>query len=399
MKKKKKNKRIFLDYASITPIDRRVSMEMERAQKTTFANPSALYQEALTAKDFVEKGRKKIADILHAQKSEIVFTGGGTESNNLALFGLFEDFQRFDLKNSKCRTLGNKPHIITTKIEHPAILEVCREIERRGGQITYLPVDSDGLVSLKKIRESIKKNTILITISYANNEIGVIQPIKDIAKIVKNYRQNNKTNFPYFHTDACQAGLYLSLDVLKLGVDLMTLDGIKIYGPRSSGILYIKSGIKILPIVFGGGQEGGLRSGTENVSAVVGLSKAFEIAEKMKIKESSRLIELRNYAIENIIKIFPKSTLNGSRENRLPNNINICFPGLDAEYAVIRLDVAGIAISYSSSCQTLKDNFSYVIHELGKKNCMSSSLRITLGRETMKKDIDILVNLLKKIVV
>src|SRR3989338_2968111 len=140
-------------------------MEMERAQKTTFANPSALYQEALTAKDFVEKGRKKIADILHAQKSEIVFTGGGTESNNLALFGLFEDFQRFDLKNSKCRTLGNKPHIITTKIEHPAILEVCREIERRGGQITYLPVDSDGLVSLKKIRESIKKNTILITIS------------------------------------------------------------------------------------------------------------------------------------------------------------------------------------------------------------------------------------------
>ena len=227
----------------------------------------------------------------------------------------------------------------------------------------------------------------------------MIQPIKDIAKIVKNYRQNNKTNFPYFHTDACQAGLYLSLDVLKLGVDLMTLDGIKIYGPRSSGILYIKSGIKILPIVFGGGQEGGLRSGTENVSAVVGLSKAFEIAEKMKIKESSRLIELRNYAIENIIKIFPKSTLNGSRENRLPNNINICFPGLDAEYAVIRLDVAGIAISYSSSCQTLKDNFSYVIHELGKKNCMSSSLRITLGRETMKKDIDILVNLLKKIVV
>ncbi len=387
--KNKNKKRIFLDYASVTPVDKKVVAKMEQIQKATFANPSALYREALVAKDLLLEAREKIAQKIHAQKGEIIFTSGGTESNNLSLLGVFE----------KYKTKKFVPHFISSTTEHPAILEVFKEIERRGGEITILPVGEDGIVSLKELRESIKNNTVLISISYANNEIGTIQPIHSIARAIKDFRQKNNTVFPYLHTDACQAGLYLSLDVLKLGVDLMTLDGIKMYGPRSSGILYIKSGIEIHPIVFGGGQERGLRSGTENVAGAVGLSLAFEIADKMRDKESLRLSKIQDYGIDKILKTFPGATLNGGREYRLPNNINVCFPGLDAEFAVISLDVAGISVSYSSSCRTLKeDSSSYVVESLGKKDCAKSSLRFSFGRETKKSDIDMLITSLKKIV-
>lgn len=389
MKINKNKKRIFLDYASITPVDKKVVAKMEEIQKATFANPSALYGEALVAKDLLLEARENIAQKIHAQRSEIIFTSGGTESNNLALLGVFE----------KYKTKKFVPHFITTTTEHPAILEVFKEIERRGGEITILPVGEDGVVSLKELRESVKNNTVLISVSYANNEIGTIQPIHSIARTIKDFRQKNNTVFPYLHTDACQAGLYLSLDVLKLGVDLMTLDGIKMYGPRSSGILYIKSGVEIHPIVFGGGQERGLRSGTENVAGAVGLSLAFEIADKMRDKESLRLSKIQDYGIDNILKTFPGATLNGGREYRLPNNINVCFQGLDAEFAVISLDVAGISVSYSSSCRTLKeDSSSYVVESLGKKDCAKLSLRFTFGRETKKSDIDMLITALKKIV-
>lgn len=391
MSSPKNKKRIFLDYASITPLDSRVSKEISLVQKKTFSNPSALYGEALVAKEIVDKSRQKIADIIHCQKKEIIFTSGGTESNNLAILGLFERFlykQKFEN--------NFVPHFITTNTEHPSIIEVLKKIEKLGGKVTYLGVDKEGLVSLKEIRESITSNTVLISISYANNEIGVVQPIRDISRIIKDWRQKNETKFPYFHTDACQAALYLSIDVLKIGVDMMTLDGIKIYGPRGSGILYLKSGVEISPVILGGGQENGFRSGTENTASMAGLSLALNVAEKIKNKESKRLTSLRDYAIHKILKTFPGSTLNGSKNFRLPNNINICFPGLDAEFAVISLDVLGIAVSYSSSCRTLKeDSYSYVIENLGKKDCSSSSLRITLGRETTKKDIDVLVTKLK----
>lgn len=389
MRRNKNKKRIFLDYASITPVDKKVVAKMELVQKATFANPSALYGEALLAKDFLSEARENIAQRIHAQKNEIVFTSGGTESNNLALLGVFE----------KHKTKKFIPHFITTTTEHPAILEVFKEIERRGGEVTILSVGEDGIISLGDLRESIKNNTVLVSVSYANNEIGTIQPIHNISRVIKDFRQKNNTVFPYLHTDACQAGLYLSLDVLKLGVDLMTLDGIKIYGPRASGILYIKSGIEIVPIVFGGGQEKGLRSGTENVAGAVGLSLAFEIADKMRGKESLRLSKIQDYGIDKILKTFPNATLNGSKEYRLPNNINICLPGLDAEFAVISLDVAGISASYSSSCRTLKeDSSSHVIESLGKEDCSKSSLRFTFGRETKKSDMDVLITALKKIV-
>jgi cysteine desulfurase len=277
-------------------------------------------------------------------------------------------------------------------------LEVFKEVERRGGEVTVLPVDEYGLLSLQDLKQSLKKNTVLVSVSYANNEIGTIQPIHSIARIIKDFRLKNNTVFPYLHTDACQAGLYLSLDVLKLGIDMMTLDGIKIYGPRGSGILYVKNNVEMDPVFFGGGQERGLRSGTENVANISGLSLAFEIANKMRDKETLRLGKIQDYAIDKILNLFPKSSLNGSRKYRLPNNVNICFDGLDVEFAVISLDVAGISASYSSSCRTLKeDSSSYVVESLGKEGCGKSSLRFTFGRETKKSDIDFLITSLKRI--
>jgi len=390
---KRKKKRIFLDYASSTPVASEVLRGMAPWQDQNFANPSALYSEALLAKKAVEESRDVIASILHAQPKEIIFTGGGTESNNLSLLGAIS----FAMKNA--RDEKYVPHVVTTEIEHPAILEVCKEIERRGGEVTYIPVGQDGIVNPRDVVTALGQNTVLVSVMYANNEIGTIQPIAEIAKGIKSHRERYGTQYPYLHTDACQAVLYESLHVLKLGVDMMTCDGIKMYGPRGLGILYVKNGVGIEPSVFGGGQEGGLRSGTEHVAGIVGLAKAFEVAEKIKNDEVVRLTKIRDHGIEKILEKFPDARLNGSPESRLPNNINVCFKNLDAEFAVVSLDVVGISASYSSSCRTLKeDSSSYVVEALGRPECRNSSLRFTLGRETTQGDIDTLVEVLEKIV-
>ncbi len=416
-------KRIFLDYASSTPLAREVLEAMRpwmNGDSDSFANPSALYAEARAAKEAVGEARKKIADMLSAQEKEIIFTSGGTEGNNIALLGVFEAARRKDFV----------PHIITTVIEHSSILETCKEIERQGGEVTYLPVSEDGLVSARDVREALRPNTVLVSIAYANNEIGTIQPVKEIGKVIKEWRHAQDSHFPFFHTDACQAGLYMDLNILRLGVDMLTLDGIKMYGPRGMGILYVRNTVQAVqnigqnatqntslirggmhPIIFGGGQERGLRSGTENVPAIVGLARAFEISEAVKESEVARLVALRDKTVEKILHAFPHAQLNGSRTERLPNNINICFPAhrdkvsgeditaLDAEFVVISLDVEGIACSYSSSCLTLKeDSSSYVIATLGKPACSTSSLRFTLGRETAEGELEELVEVLKKVV-
>jgi len=376
-----------LDYASITPVAPEVLAVMEK--HASAANPSALYAEGLEAKDIVEAARSTISSILSAQKKEIYFTASGTEADNLALLGVFEAYKKdFDV-----------PHVIVSSIEHPAILEVCKEIQKRGGEVTFLPVSEEGLVNPADVRKALKDTTVVVSVMYANNEIGTIQPVKEISKIIREWRHANGTALPYLHSDACQAALYLPLDAQKLGVDLLTLDGIKMYGPRGIGMLYVRSGVRIAPILFGGGQENGLRSGTENVAAIAGFATALELAGEKREEESARLLEIREYAIASILNAFPHASLNGSRTERLPSNINICFPGLDAEFAVISLDVAGIACSYSSSCQTLKENSSsYVVEALGHPGCALSSLRFTLGRETVRSDIDALLSALKKIV-
>lgn len=385
-----KKKNVFLDYASMTPLDKGVAKKMRAYEWGLYANPSALYTSAMLAKKAVDNSRQKVAEILNAIKSDIVFTSSGTESNNLALLGVFTAFKKEDFV----------PHFVTTTVEHPSVLEVFKEIERRGGEVSYVEVSKDGLVNPKDIVSTIKPNTVLISVMYANNEIGTVQPIHEISRAIKDWRNKNSDNHvPYFHTDASQASLYLPLNVHKLGVDMMTLDGIKMYGPRGFGMLYVKSFVKVVPIVFGGGQEKGLRSGTENVPAIVGFAEALKIAQDMREKESERLTLLRDYAIQQIQDNFKNAELNGSQENRLPNNINFCFKGLDAEFAVISLDVLGVSASYSSSCRTLKDDSSsYVIKNIGRKECELSSLRFTLGRESKKSDIDFLIKCLKKVI-
>lgn len=388
-----KKKRIYMDYASATPTDLEVFSAMSKYSKSNFANPSALHKEGMEAKSVLISSRESISKILNSRSTEIVFTSGGTESNNLAVMGVFKSALAMGI---------SRPHIITTNIEHPAILNVCEEIKKMGGEVTYLKVSEEGLILPQDVYNAIKENTVLVTVMYANNEIGTIEPIENIARKIKEWKSKNKSknNYPYFHTDACQAGLFLSLNISSLGVDLLTLDGIKIYGPAGVGLLYVKSGVSISPIVLGGGQEKGLRSGTENVIGIVGLAKAMEIAESLKKSESERLTDIRDYAIEKILSNFPKAKLNGSKENRLPNNVNVCFPGMDSEFMVVALDVAGISASYSSACKTMdEDSSSFVIKALGREECSLSSLRFSFGRDTQKKDIDILVSVLRKVIV
>ncbi len=388
LKRSKSGRSIFLDYASTTPVDKEVAKVMSVANDF-FANPSSLYSDAILVKDKITEAKKNIAEILNCQKEDIIFTSGGTESNNLAILGIF----------GKHKTSDFTPHFITTKIEHPAVLEVYKEIEKRGGEVSYVEVGESGVVNVRDVEKEIKSNTVLISVMYANNEIGTIQPIKEIGRIVKEYRRKNEKNIPYFHADSCQAGLYLSIDVLKLNVDLMTLDGIKMYGPRGSGILYVKSSVEIEPIIFGGGQQNGLRSGTENIGSILGMTKCLEIAQEKRDEESKRLIIIRDYAINEILSNFNGTTLNGDKVLRLPNNINICFSGIDSEFATIQLDVLGFSVSYSSSCRTLKeDSSSYVLSSIGKEKCSLSSLRFTLGRETKKSDIDKLVVALRSVI-
>ncbi len=382
-------KRVFLDYASSTPVLKEVEQEMAKYKSATFYNPSALYGEALSAKEALSLSRNKIANLISAQKNNIIFTSGGTESNNLAILGVFEAHRKDNFI----------PHFITTAIEHPAVLEVFKEIEKRGGEVTIVPVGVDGIVKPKDIKDSIKEDTVLVSVMYSNNEIGTIQPVNEIAKSIRDWRKNKNTKLPYLHTDACQAPSYLDMNVLRLGVDLMTVDGIKIYGPRGAGFLYVRDDVAISPIMFGGGQEKGLRSGTENIAGVVGLSKALEVVIKDREKESKRLEEIRHYTIDSILNAFPTASLNGHQKNRLPNNINICFSGLDAEFVVIALDVAGVSASYSSSCRTLKeDSSSYVISNIGREECGMSSLRFTMGRDTKISDMDFLLKALKKVI-
>lgn len=364
-------KRIYLDYAASTPLDKNVKKEMDAAE-SFFGNPSSIHEEGRRAKKIIEESRKKIAEILGAKSGEIIFTSGGTESDNLAIFGVARYFK--------------KGHIITSKIEHSAVLEPCRQLEKEGFKITYLPVDKNGFVNPEDVKRALRDDTILISIIYANNEIGTIQPIREISKTKEK---------AYFHIDACQASEYLNLKVETLGVDLLTANSSKVYGPKGIGFLYKKSGVKISPEILGGGQEGGMRSGTESIMLAVGLAKALEIAQKKRNKESSRLLKLRNYFIDEVLKNITETELNGSKKDRLPNNVNFYFKNCNAESLVVKLDIKGIACSSGSACSAALCIPSHVITALGKEwNAALSSVRFSLGRQTNKKELDCVIKII-----
>lgn len=392
--KKRNTQSIYLDYASTTPVLPEVFSVMKPYFSLKFFNPSSLYDDAINIKKDIGEARESIAKNLAVKKDEIYFTGSGTEADNISILGVFEYFKRDENFNSI-------PHIITSKIEHPAILESCKEVERRGGEVSYVNVNEDGVVDIEEIKKNIKDNTILVSIMYANNEIGTIQPISQIGRMILKWKSENKKevlSFPYFHSDASQAPVYLNVELSRLHLDLMTLDGSKIYGPKGVGVLAKKNYVNILPISFGGGQENSLRPSTENPAVIIGFSKALEIVLKEREKESLRIKGLQEYMIDEILKNFKGATLNGSRENRLPNNINICFRGRDAEFMVIQLSEKKIACSFMTACKNLDDQSrSYVIDELKNGDCSLSSIRFTLGRNTKKKDINYALSALKGI--
>jgi len=384
---------IYLDHASTTPLDKEVTKVMMPFGVQKFANPSSLYKLGRESATAIRDSRLSVAKILNCSPEEIIFTAGGTESDNLAIFGVANQF----LARAK------DYHLITTNIEHSAVLNSFRALEKKGFAVTYLPVDKYGLVIAKDVMKALRPNTLMVSIIYANNEIGVIQPIAEIAQVIKNYRHIQRVDtvskdphFPIFHSDACQSAGYLDLNIENLGVDLLTLNGSKIYGPKQVGLLYKNRDITLEPLFYGGDQEYGLRPGTENVAGIVGFAKALELVNKSKNKETVRLTKLRNYFIMELLKIN-NTSLNGHPTLRLPNNINVSFLGIEGESIMLKLDRLGIYVATGSACHSLSLEPSHVIMALGQSiEYAHGSIRFTLGKNTTKKELDQVLKILPK---
>lgn len=371
----------YFDYAGATPISRAVRKAMEKVEDK-YANPSGIYAAGVEAKDTIETCRKNILNSFDANNMNLVFTSSGTTSVNLAILG----------------TLQKGDHFITSAIEHPAVLETARHLSQNGVDVTYLNVDEDGVVKLSELREVINEKTKLVSVMMVNNEVGIVQPIKEIGKIIDDYRRKHDTQFPYFHTDSCQAINYFDISMRSLRLDLLTFNASKIYGPKGVGALIIRKGVDVQPITFGGGQEMNLWSGTEDVTKIVGLDAAVTETLNKKEKESERLKELQAFAFSQIKSDIPDAIINGSIEKRSPNNINITLPGMDSDEMVIRLDNIGFAVSHKSACASAESTLgSHVLVAMGQQKYASENIRITMGRETKKTDISRLISAIREI--
>lgn len=398
MPKSHKKKLVYLDHAATTYMDPAVKKAMDPFWIKEFANPSALYASALEVNGFLNEARRTVAQILHALPDNIIFTGGGTESDNLAIFGIA---RKHAVRPGGLE--GKRGHVITSKIEHHAVINPCEQLEKEGFKVTYLEPDSEGFISPKKIREALTPETILVSIMYANNEIGTVEPIAEIGKEILKWRKEKNTSYPYFHTDACQAAGAFELDVEKLHVDLMTLNGSKIYGPKGVGVLYKRRGVQIQPLILGGGQEMGQRNGTENVAGIVGLVKALELVQENHFEENNRLFELRNYFWKQIQAKIDKVRLNGPmlehQTLRLPNNLNFSILDIEGEALLLYLDSYGICCSTGSACTSTSLEPSHVLTACGLPYEYShGSLRFTLGHCNTKADIDYVMKYLPLIV-
>lgn len=372
---------IYLDNAASTKIHDDVLEDMMPYLKEQFGNPSSIHRYGRFAHKAIEKARKQIAYLINADPSEILFTSGGTESNNTALYGIAK-------KNPGSR-------IITSSIEHDAILEPCKKLEKEGFDIIYLPVNNYGLVDPLILKENLTGNTSLVSIMFGNNEVGTVEPISDFVKIC------NEQNIP-FHTDAVQATGKIRIDVKELGIDLLSISSHKINGPKGIGALYIRKGISIDPVILGGGQENGLRSGTENVANIVGFGKACELSRINLLENISRMKELRDYISTKIIQEIPEVILNGHPESRLPNNIHFTFLGVNGEDLLIKLDENEIAASTGSACSVQIQKASHVLQAMGfSHEQITGSLRLTIGisnnLEEMDKTVEILKNVVKEL--
>lgn len=374
------SKYIYMDNSATTPVKREVLDEMLPFFTEKYGNPSSIYSLGSASKVAIEKAREQVAKAIGADKKEIFFTAGGSESDNWALRGIA-------FKN---RDKGN--HIITTKIEHHAILHTCQYLEKNGFEVTYLDVDKDGLIDLDELNSAITDKTILISIMFANNEIGSIQPIKEIGEIAKNRKV-------YFHTDAVQAIGNIKIDVKELNIDLLSLSAHKFYGPKGVGVLYIKQGVKIDPLISGGGQERNKRAGTENVPGIVGLGKAIELAYENMEENNKKLLYLRERLINKIEENIKYVKLNGHRTQRLPGNVNFCFEFIEGESLLLSLDMEGIAGSSGSACTSGTLDPSHVLLAIGLPHEIAhGSLRLSLGSFNTEAEVDYVVEKLIEIV-
>ena len=380
-------KRIYLDHAAATPVDSAVFKVMKPYFSEKFANPSSFHTDGLEVQRALADARKSIAELIHAHAEEIIFCSGGTESDNLAIQGIVR------AHSSKGK------HVITSAIEHHAVLELLKRMEKKGEvELSIVGVSSEGIIDPQEVVKAIRPDTVLISIMAANNEIGTIQPIADIGRELLKYRKLHDCAYPFFHTDACQYAGVATIDPEKFHADLITFNGSKIYGPKGAGVLYVRRGVKIEPMMIGGGHERALRSGTENIPAIIGLAKAMEIAHKKMEKENTRLTELRDRLIEGLLKI-PKTRLNGHATERLPNNANITFLDIEGEAALLYLDAQGVRCSTGSACASSSLDPSHVILALGVSyEAAHGSLRFSLGRSTTKEDIDAVIKMMPDIV-
>ena len=371
---------VYLDYSATTPVKEEVLNEMIPYFTEKFGNPSSLYDKGLESKDAITEARERVASLINARAGEVFFTAGGTESDNWAVFGSAEAL----------KSKGN--HIITTKIEHHAMLHSCEFLEKQGYDITYLSIDKDGYISLDELEKAITDKTVLISIMMVNNEIGTVQPIKEACAIAKKHGV-------LFHTDAVQALGNVEIDVKDLGIDLMSMSSHKIYGPKGTGALYIRKGVRIANYLHGGAQENRKRAGTENLPGIIGFGKAAELSKANFENHVKHCSELRNYLKDRILNEIPDTYVNGTMEHRHPGNLNITFKYIEGESILLLLNQFGISVSTGSACSSTSLNPSHVLTALGVPvEMIHGTIRFTVGDFTTKEDIDYVVENLKTIV-
>lgn len=373
-------RQVYLDNAATTPPHPEVVAAMRQVLEVSFGNPSSIHAFGREAKKHLENARVQVGSLISAHPEEIIFTGGGTEADNLAITGI----AHFN------RSRGN--HIITSAIEHHAVLDTCQELKKNGFDVTFLPVDQDGLVDPEDLKKAIRKETILISIMYANNEIGTIEPVEEISRVAREHGV-------IFHTDAVQAVGHIPINAEHLGVDLLSLSAHKLYGPKGAGALYVRRGIRILPLLYGGGQESKYRPGTENLPGIVGLGKAAELAVRELSARSAIIRQLRDYLLKGIMERIPNVKLNGHPARRLPQNVHCSFENVDGGSLLMSLDLQGIAASAGSACSSGALQPSHVLQAIGLPPALASgSLRMTLGRTTTAGDLDYCLDTLEKVV-
>ena len=377
---------IYLDHAATTPLRAEALQAMLPYLQDAFGNPSSIHAVGQRARKALEDARDVVAKALECRANEVVFTSGGTESDNAAIKG----------GAMALRPTGN--HVITTAIEHHAVLHTCHQLEGMGCDVTYIPVDRDGLVDPRDVLDAVTDGTVLVSVMYANNEIGTVQPVAEIARLVKE-RAKEQGRTILVHTDAVQAAGYLDLSVKTLGVDMLSLSGHKFHGPKGAGVLFVRRGTPFSPLLMGGGQERERRSGTENVPAIVGMAEALRLAELEREAASTHSAALRDRLAAGIMELVPGTILNGHPTNRLPNNVNVCFPGLEAEPVLLGLDLKGIYASSGSACSTASLEPSHVLTAIGRPaDIARGSLRVTVGRATTEDDVDYFLETLPPLV-